>query len=121
MPSFLIDGEMVQVLFYRVWELRQVAKMCFFDIMVGAEVCMLRLGKEYPLYTQIFPCSSAVEQSTVNRLVVGSIPTGGACENNPIYMGYFSLPYDEFEPVVYFFHEISFYHRRKQRSRIWIC
>ncbi len=26
----------------------------------------------------IFPCSSAVEQSTVNRLAVGSNPTGGA-------------------------------------------
>ena len=25
-----------------------------------------------------FPCSSAVEQSTVNRLVAGSIPAGGA-------------------------------------------
>ena len=28
--------------------------------------------------TYTFPCSSAVEQSTVNRWVVGSNPTGGA-------------------------------------------
>ena len=27
-------------------------------------------------------------------------PMRGACENNPNYMGYFSLPYDWFEPVV---------------------
>lgn len=33
-------------------------------------------------YEQIFPCSSAVEQSPVKRLVVGSIPTGGAQAQN---------------------------------------
>lgn len=30
------------------------------------------------LQMKLFPCSSAVEQSPVKRLVVGSIPTGGA-------------------------------------------
>jgi hypothetical protein len=30
-------------------------------------------------------------------------PMRGACENNPIYMGYFSLPYGEFEPNMILF------------------
>jgi hypothetical protein len=27
-------------------------------------------------------------------------PTRGACENNPIYMGYFSLPQMKFKPMI---------------------
>lgn len=38
-----------------------------------------------------FPCSSAVEQSTVNRLAVGSNPTGGANQKTPVLYGCFLI------------------------------
>jgi hypothetical protein len=42
--------------------------------------CGIEAGikKCYSFPVQVFPCSSAVEQSPVKRLVVGSNPTGGA-------------------------------------------
>ena len=52
-----------------------LASFLFFGILV-----MLFMT---PIMFNTFPCSSAVEQTTVNRLVAGSIPAGGAKIKTP--------------------------------------
>ena len=58
-----------------------------------------------------FPCSSVVEQSTVNRWVVGSNPTGGAFIEKASFMLVFSMKRFLGRVSVRFMLGINFYER----------
>lgn len=51
----------------------------------GLQILLYRFDSGFGLQKLLFRDSSAVEQSAVNRLVVGSNPTRGANNKNPSF------------------------------------